>query len=46
MKLALVELTDEWAVRERSIVVQDLEVLPAYAQELVKMIRASGSQAR
>jgi DNA-binding transcriptional LysR family regulator len=43
MKLALVELTDEWAVRERSIVVQDLEVLPAYAQELVEMIRASGS---
>lgn len=40
MKLALVELTDEWAVRERSIVVQDLEVLPAYAQELVEMIRS------
>jgi DNA-binding transcriptional LysR family regulator len=44
MKLALVELTDEWAVRERSIVVQDLEVLPAYAQELVEMIRASGQE--
>jgi DNA-binding transcriptional LysR family regulator len=45
MKLALVELTDEWAVRERSIVVQDLGALPAYAQELVEMIRASGTHA-
>lgn len=43
MKLALVELTDAWAVRERSIVVQKLEALPAYARELVEMIRADAS---
>lgn len=39
MRLALVELTDPWAVRERSVVVQKLESLPPYAQELVKLIR-------
>lgn len=43
MKLALVELTDEWAVRERSIVVQKLEGLPAYARELVEMIRSEAA---
>jgi DNA-binding transcriptional LysR family regulator len=43
MKLALVELTDLWAVRERSVVVQKLEGLPVYARELVELIR---SQAR
>jgi DNA-binding transcriptional LysR family regulator len=39
MDIALVELADEWAVRERSIVVQKLEALPAYARELVELIR-------
>lgn len=39
MRLALVELTDPWAVRERSVVVQKLENLPPYAQELVRLIR-------
>jgi DNA-binding transcriptional LysR family regulator len=42
MRLSLVELSDPWAVRERSVVVQKLENLPAYAQELVRLIRASG----
>jgi DNA-binding transcriptional LysR family regulator len=42
MELALVELADAWAVRERSIVVQKLEALPAYARELVEMIRSLG----
>ena len=42
MKLALVELTDLWAVRERSVLVQELERLPAYARELVELI---GSEA-
>lgn len=43
MKLALVELSDDWAVRERSVVVQKLDALPAYARELVEMIRAEAS---
>jgi DNA-binding transcriptional LysR family regulator len=40
MKLALVELTDPWAVRERSVVVQNLDSLPGYARELVELIRS------
>ena len=41
MQLALVELSDPWAVRERSVIVQKLESLPAYARELVELIRSS-----
>ena len=41
MKLALVELRDPWAVRERSVIVQKLETLPADARELVEYIRGS-----
>lgn len=37
-KLALVELSEPWAVRERSVLVQDLEGLPQYARELVEEI--------
>jgi len=40
MKLALVELTDPWAVRERSVVVQNLDSLPGYARALVELIRS------
>lgn len=40
MRLALVELSDPWAVRERSVVVQKLAGLPHYAQELVRLISA------
>jgi DNA-binding transcriptional LysR family regulator len=43
MQLALVELTDLWAVRERSVVVQKLEALPAYARELVNLIRSEST---
>ena len=38
MKLALVELDEPWAVRERSVVVQQLESLPQYARELVDAV--------
>ncbi|MDO9217045.1 MAG: LysR substrate-binding domain-containing protein, partial [Lacisediminimonas sp.] len=38
MKLALVELSDPWAVRERSVLVQDIDALPQYARELVEEI--------
>ncbi|WP_151449259.1 LysR family transcriptional regulator [Lacisediminimonas profundi] len=37
-RLALVELSEPWAVRERSVLVQDLEGLPQYARELVEEI--------
>jgi DNA-binding transcriptional LysR family regulator len=40
MRLALVELSDPWAVRERSVIVQKLETLPVYARELVELIRS------
>ncbi|MGO4381008.1 LysR family transcriptional regulator [Pseudoduganella sp. RAF53_2] len=42
MRLALVELKEPWAVRERSVVVQKLDALPAYARELVDFICAAG----
>jgi DNA-binding transcriptional LysR family regulator len=45
MRLALVGLTDPWAVRERSVLVQKLDNLPAYAQELVRLIRADPAAA-
>jgi DNA-binding transcriptional LysR family regulator len=35
MKLAQVELTDAWRVRERYILVRDRAALPAYAQALI-----------
>jgi len=41
MQLAVVELSEPWAVRERSIVVQRLDALPQYARELVEFVRTS-----
>lgn len=40
MKLALIELTDAWSVRERYILVRERETLPAYAQSLVDAVCA------
>lgn len=40
MKLALVELTDTWAVRERYVLVRDQAALPPYAQALVDTLVA------
>lgn len=46
MGLDIVELSEPWAVRERSVAVQKLETLPQYARELVDFICAhSGTQA-
>jgi DNA-binding transcriptional LysR family regulator len=45
MRLAIVELDEPWAIRERSIAVQNLNALPHYARELVDCIRASTSPA-
>lgn len=38
MQLSLVELTEPWAVRERSVIVQQRQNLPLYARELVDLI--------
>jgi DNA-binding transcriptional LysR family regulator len=35
MKLAQIELTDAWRVRERYILVRDVALLPAYAKSLI-----------
>jgi DNA-binding transcriptional LysR family regulator len=46
MRLSLVELTEPWALRERSVVVQTLEGLPHYARELVDVIRGIGPDSK
>jgi hypothetical protein len=40
MRLALVDLTDAWSVRERYILVRDPEKLPAYARSLIETLCA------
>lgn len=40
MKLALIELTDAWAVRERYVLARDQAALPPYAQALVDTLVA------
>src|SRR5450830_2118701 len=40
MKLALIELTDAWAVRERYVLVRDQATLPPYTQTLVNALVA------
>jgi len=43
LKLALVELTDEWNVRERHVLARDFEALPGYARNLVnELVRFHG----
>jgi DNA-binding transcriptional LysR family regulator len=43
-QLALVELSEPWAVRERSVLVQNMDSLPQYARELVEAICSMGSE--
>jgi DNA-binding transcriptional LysR family regulator len=38
MQLSLVELTEPWAVRERSVLIQQRQNLPQYTRELVDLI--------
>lgn len=38
MRIALVPLADDWAVREMQICVRSLEALPSFAQELVALL--------
>lgn len=40
MQLAQIELTDEWRVRERYVLVREGESLPAYAQALIEALLA------
>jgi DNA-binding transcriptional LysR family regulator len=44
MQLSLIELSDPWSVRERSMVVQSLDALPLYARDLVEFIRQQTAQ--
>jgi DNA-binding transcriptional LysR family regulator len=41
MAISAVRLTDPWALRELTICVRDVEVLPPYARQLVDHLRAS-----
>jgi DNA-binding transcriptional LysR family regulator len=43
-ELALVELSEPWAVRERSVLVKDMDILPQYARELVEAICRLGAE--
>ena len=43
MKLGIVELEEDWAVRERVVLVRELEALPGCAQALVGKLLESGS---
>ena len=40
MRLALIDLTDDWALRELTIVVPAGEALRPYARHLVESLRA------
>src|SRR6185503_7196961 len=40
MSISVVRLTDPWALRELTICVRDVEVLPPYARQLVDHLRA------
>jgi DNA-binding transcriptional LysR family regulator len=40
MRLAVIELSDDWAVRDLNIVVRSLDELRPYARELVESLRA------
>jgi DNA-binding transcriptional LysR family regulator len=44
MKLHVIELTDEWALRNLMICVRSLKDLPIYAQELVKQLMAPANK--
>jgi DNA-binding transcriptional LysR family regulator len=43
MAIAIVELTDTWAVRELTICIRRLSELPPYARQLVEHLRAGAA---
>ncbi|CAD5110503.1 LysR family transcriptional regulator [Zestomonas carbonaria] len=44
MQLAIVELDEPWAVRERSMLVRDLEALPGSVRALIETLRSKGRE--
>jgi len=46
MRIAIVALEDDWALRERSVLVRELDALPASARDLVARLLQSGSGGR
>jgi hypothetical protein len=40
MALAVIDLSDDWAVRDLNIVVRSLEALRPYARDLVESLRS------
>jgi len=44
MELSIVELDEPWAVRERDLLVRELEALPACVRALIEAVRAYGRQ--
>jgi DNA-binding transcriptional LysR family regulator len=43
MAIAIVELTDPWAVRDLTICIRSLSELPPYARQLVEHLRAGAA---
>lgn len=43
MEIAIIELEDEWAERERSLIVRELDALPKCGKELVEEIRSQAN---
>jgi len=43
MKIRIIQLSDEWALRKLSICVRSMELLPAFARELVELLIADTS---
>ena len=41
MKLRVVELDEPWVVRERKLLVRDIDALPGCARELIEQIQAT-----
>ena len=42
MKLATIELDEPWAIRERSLLVRDLEALPSCLRALIEELQRVG----
>ncbi|MOA52864.1 LysR substrate binding domain protein [compost metagenome] len=42
MKLATIQLDEPWAVRERSMLVRDLEALPSCVRALIETLQKHG----
>ena len=45
MDIRIVRLDDEWALRRMQICMRSLDLLPAFARELVELLRAAAAQA-